>query len=125
MGQSASEVVVGTVGDLAPGATRKFLLPTPGEPTEAFLVNVRGTVHAWVNRCRHVPLTMDWVENRFLDESGEYVVCATHGALYRPETGECVGGPPIGRVLIRVPLRIEDGRLIARVPAELEEPAEG
>jgi nitrite reductase/ring-hydroxylating ferredoxin subunit len=116
MEQSRREVVVGTVGDLAPGETRKFLLPTDGEPTEAFLVNVGGTVHAWVNRCRHVEITMDWVEGRFLDETKCWIVCATHGALYAPDSGECVSGPPVGRSLIRVPLRIEADRLIATVP---------
>ena len=119
MGQSDRELVVGRVGDLAPGETRKFLLPTAGEPTEAFLVNVGGEVHAWVNRCRHVPLTLDWVEGRFLDESGCWIVCATHGALYQPATGECVSGPPFGRFLVRVPLRTEEDRLIASVPDEL------
>ncbi|MBI3770468.1 MAG: Rieske 2Fe-2S domain-containing protein [Deltaproteobacteria bacterium] len=118
MEQSAREVVVGAVGDLPPGATRKFLLPAAGEPVEAFVVNVDGTLRAWVNRCRHVPLTMDWVENRFLDDRG-FIVCATHGARYRPDTGECVGGPPIGRRLIGVPLRVEDGRVLATVPDEL------
>jgi nitrite reductase/ring-hydroxylating ferredoxin subunit len=115
--QSPRELVVGTVGDLAPGTTRKFWLPTEPEPTEAFLLNFRGTLHAWVNRCRHVPLTMDWVENRFLDESGEYIVCSTHGGLYRADDGMCVAGPPAGRVLIRVPLRIEGDQVIATVPA--------
>jgi nitrite reductase/ring-hydroxylating ferredoxin subunit len=118
MGQSR-EVVVATVGDLVPGATRKFLLPTAGEPTEAFLVNVDGALHAWVNRCRHVEITMDWVEGRFLDESGRYVVCATHGALYEPDTGKCVSGPPFGRFLIRVPLRVDGDQVVASVPEEL------
>jgi len=119
MEQSTREVVVGMVGDLAPGTTRKFMLPTGGEPVEAFLVNHQGALHAWVNRCRHVAITMDWVENRFLDDSGQFVVCATHGALYRPDTGECVAGPPIGRGLIRVPLRLDGGRVIATVPDDL------
>ena len=44
---------------------------------------------------------------------------ATHGALYRPDTGECVSGPPLGRALLRVPLRVEGERMIATVPAEL------
>ena len=119
MEQLRREIVVGTVGDLAPGQTRKFLLPTEREPTEAFLVNVGGDVHAWVNRCRHIEITMDWVEGRFLDESGCYVVCATHGALYAPDSGECISGPPFGRFLIRVPLRIEGDQLIALVPDQL------
>src|SRR5262245_561969 len=119
MEQSRGEVVVGTVGDLPPGTTRKFLLPTAGEPTEAFLVNVRGEIHAWVNRCRHVEITMDWVEGRFLDESGCYIVCSTHGALYETATGECVAGPPFGRFLTRVPRRTEGDQLIASVPETL------
>jgi len=113
--QSTREVVVGVVGDLPPGATRKFLLPMAGEAVEAFVVNVEGTLHAWVNRCRHVPLTMDWVDNRFLDDAG-LIVCATHGARYQPDTGECIVGPPIGRRLIRVPLRVEGDRLVATIP---------
>jgi nitrite reductase/ring-hydroxylating ferredoxin subunit len=119
MEQSRREVFVGTVGDLAPGETRKFLLPTDGEPTEAFLVNVAGEVHAWVNRCRHIKITMDWVEGRFLDESRCWIVCATHGALYAPASGECVAGPPVGKSLIRVPLRVDGDRLIATVPDQL------
>lgn len=119
MEQSGRDVTVGAVGDLARGETRKFWLPTAGGPVEAFLVNFRGELRAYVNRCRHVPLTMDWVENRFLDESGAYIVCATHGALYRPDTGECVAGPPVGKALIPVPLRVEGERLIATVPPEL------
>ena len=119
MEQSDREVVVGSPGDLRPGETRKFLLPTKVEPVEAFLVNFRGEVHAYVNRCRHVPMTMDWVDNQFLDETGEYIVCATHGGLYRPDSGECVAGPPFGRILIRVPLRVDGDRVIASVPPEL------
>jgi nitrite reductase/ring-hydroxylating ferredoxin subunit len=111
--------VVAEAGTLGPGQTRKFLLPTAGEPVEAFVVNYRGELHAYVNRCRHVAMTMDWVENRFLDESGEYIVCATHGGLYRPDSGECVAGPPAGKALIRVALRVEGDRLIATVPAGL------
>jgi nitrite reductase/ring-hydroxylating ferredoxin subunit len=117
--QSAPEVVVGAVGDVPPGTTRKFWLATAEGPVEAFVVNFRGELHGWVNRCRHVPLTMDWVENRFLDASGEHIVCATHGGLYRPDTGECVAGPPFGKVLIRVPLRIEGGQVVATTPTEL------
>jgi len=116
--QSTPEVVIGRVGDLPRGTTRKFLLPVEGEAVEAFVVNVDGTLHAWVNRCRHVPLTMDWVENRFLDEAG-FIVCATHGARYRADTGECVLGPPLGRQLIRVPLRIDGDQVLAGVPADL------
>jgi nitrite reductase/ring-hydroxylating ferredoxin subunit len=107
--------------ELRPGETKKFLLDCRGEEVEAFLLNFEGEHHAWVNRCRHVPMALDWVENRFFTEDGRFVQCATHGAWYRPETGECVAGPPCGRSLVRVPLRIEGTTILAGCPERLPE----
>ena len=112
-------VVVARVGELQPGETRKFLLTCAGDEIEAFLLNYGGELHAYVNRCRHVPMSLDWVENQFFTADGRFVQCATHGAYYRPESGECVAGPPCGRSLIRVPLRIEDGAIVADCPEHL------
>ena len=112
----SAPIAVARVGELAPGETKKFLLRFEGSETEAFVVNHGGTLHAYVNRCRHVAMTMDWVENQFLTEDGAYIQCATHGAWYEPESGMCVAGPPLGKALIRVPLTIEDGVVYATVP---------
>ena len=65
--------------DIAPGHTKKFILDCDGREIEGFVLNVGGAFHAYVNRCRHVPMEMDWVENRFLSDDGRFVVCATHG----------------------------------------------
>lgn len=108
--------VVARTDELAPGQTKKFLIDCDGEEVEAFLLNYGGELHAYVNRCRHVPMGLDWVENQFFTEDGRFVQCATHGAYYRPETGECVAGPPCGRSLLRVPLHIEDGGVVAESP---------
>jgi len=109
-------VAVARVDELRPGQTKKFLLDWDGHEVEAFVLNYGGDLYAYVNRCRHVPMSLDWVENRFFTEDGRFVQCATHGAYYRPETGECIAGPPCGRSLIRVPLRIEAGMVVADVP---------
>ena len=111
-------VVVGRADEIAPGATKKFLFVQRGQEIEAFVLNHGGELHAYLNRCRHVPMTMDWVENQFYTEDGEYIQCATHGACYKPDTGECVEGPPFGKFLIRVPLRLENGEIIADLPAD-------
>ena len=110
-------IAIARVGELAPGQTKKFLLDWGGSEVEAFVVNHRGELHAYVNRCRHVPMTMDWVENRFLTEDGEFIQCATHGAWYEPDSGECVAGPPLGKMLIRVPLTVEGDVVYAGCPA--------
>lgn len=64
-----------------------------GRVARAFAVRFQGQVHAYLNRCGHVPMEMDYQPNRFFDLTGNYLMCATHGALYQPQTGECRGGP--------------------------------
>jgi nitrite reductase/ring-hydroxylating ferredoxin subunit len=110
---------IARVGELAPGTSKKFLLARDGQEIEGFLLNYGGELHAYVNRCRHVPMALDWVENQFFTEDGRFVQCATHGAYYVPETGECVAGPPCGRALHRVPLRIDGDQVVAEWPGPL------
>jgi nitrite reductase/ring-hydroxylating ferredoxin subunit len=112
----AGSKLIARVGDLDRGASKKFTLSCSGERIEAVLVNFKGEHVAFVNRCRHVGISLDWVENQFFTEDGRYLLCANHGALYEPRTGECVWGPCTGASLYRVPLTIEGGKIFARCP---------
>jgi len=110
-------VVVVRVGEVQPGQTKKFMLAIDGREEECFVVNFDGTLHAYVNRCLHVPMTLDWVENQFFTEDRRYIQCATHGACFEPDTGECISGPPCGKYLIRVPLTVRDDAVVVAAPA--------
>ncbi|PIX75037.1 MAG: (2Fe-2S)-binding protein, partial [Rhodocyclales bacterium CG_4_10_14_3_um_filter_68_10] len=59
----------------------------------AFAIRWRGRVRAWLNRCAHIGVELDWMPGRFHDDSGLYLICSTHGALYQPDSGRCAGGP--------------------------------
>jgi len=111
---------VGRTRDLKPGESMKFMLPIRGADEECFVVNYHGHLHAYVNRCRHVPMAMDWVDNQFFAEEGRYLMCQTHNAYYEPATGECIAGPPntCGKYLYRVPLELEQGVIYARPPQQ-------
>ena len=106
-------------GTLADGRSQKFALVCGGREIECFVVRHRGELRAYVNECRHVAMTLDWVENQFFTEDGELLLCPTHGALYAPDTGECVGGPPCGKFLHAVPLVERDGEVFALCPDPL------
>ena len=110
---------IARVGELAPGQTKKFVLECAAGEIEGFLLNAGGALHAWVNRCRHVPMCLDWVENQFFTADGCWIQCATHGAYYRPDTGECVAGPPCGKSLHRIPLTIDGDTVYAACPPNL------
>jgi nitrite reductase/ring-hydroxylating ferredoxin subunit len=65
-----------------------------GRASRGFAIRFRGNgVCLPEPVCTHVPMEMDYQPNRFFDSTGQYLMCATHGAIYRPETGECRGGP--------------------------------
>lgn len=74
----------------------------------AFAIRFRGEVHAYLNRCSHVPMEMDYQPNRFFDSTGEWLMCATHGAMYWPKSGACRMGPCRGG-LIKIEVSEVDG----------------
>ncbi len=79
-----------------------------GQTMRAFAVRFQGQVHAYLNRCTHVAMEMDFQPNRFFDDSGRWLICATHGAMYAPDTGQGVAGPCRGG-LVKIELSEADG----------------
>ena len=79
-----------------------------GQTCRAFAIRYRGQAHAYLNRCAHVAMEMDWQPDRFFDDTGRWLLCATHGAHYEPSTGQCKGGPCRGG-LTRIELIEHDG----------------
>ncbi|HEV8132640.1 MAG TPA: Rieske 2Fe-2S domain-containing protein [Acidobacteriota bacterium] len=106
--------------DLRNGQSLKFQFPTGIGPEEAFLVRYGDQYHAYVNRCRHVNIPLDYDDNDFFSTDGEYLVCKNHGAVYIPDTGECACGPCDGRSLLRLPVLVQDSQVIlGEIPAHL------
>jgi nitrite reductase/ring-hydroxylating ferredoxin subunit len=64
-----------------------------GQTCRAFAIRFEGQPHAYLNRCSHVAMEMDYQPDQFFDASGRWLLCATHGAEYAPDTGACSGGP--------------------------------
>lgn len=79
------------------------------ESGSIFIVRRGMDVAGYVNSCPHTGGPLDWVEGQFLDRSGEHIVCATHGALFRPADGHCIAGPCAGDRLSPVALLLRDG----------------
>lgn len=79
-----------------------------GQSCLAFAIRYQGQVFAYLNRCSHVPMEMDYQPNRFFDLTGHWLICATHGATYSPRTGACRGGPCRGG-LVKIETTERDG----------------
>ena len=79
-----------------------------GQTSRGFAIRFEGQVQAYLNRCTHVPVEMDYQPNRVFDSSGQWLMCSTHGAMYSPDRGECLGGPCRGG-LVKIALSESDG----------------
>jgi len=71
----------------------RFPVTAGGDDATGFVVRYGGQAYAYLNRCAHVPIELDWAEGEFFESSGLYLMCSTHGAVYVPESGHCAGGP--------------------------------
>jgi nitrite reductase/ring-hydroxylating ferredoxin subunit len=90
------------------GLAVPFEVVYAGQTCRAFAVRFEGQVQAYLNRCTHVAMEMDFQPDRFFDTEGRWLLCATHGATYAPQTGECVGGPCRGS-LVKINLSESQG----------------
>jgi nitrite reductase/ring-hydroxylating ferredoxin subunit len=91
------------------GSGVRFQIEHNGHIVPAFAVRYGGHAVAYLNRCAHKFVELDWQEGEFFDAECRYLVCATHGALYEPATGVCVAGPCRGASLTAVPIHEADG----------------
>lgn len=82
-----------------------------GKPQRAFALRIDGRVVAYLNRCAHVPVEMDWQPGQFLDADRAFIVCSIHGAIYDPTQGRCLGGPCNGKRLQALRVTEADGQV--------------
>ena len=106
------------------GAGVRFPVSIFGEPATGFVVRFRGTAYAYLNRCAHVPIELDWVQGQFFESGGEFIMCATHGAVYRPESGVCAGGPCRGGRLRPIGVREAEGKVYWQPDERIMAPAD-
>ena len=94
------------LSDLAEGSAIECADPRKPEGATLVLLRSGDQVHAYLNVCPHAGRPLNWAPGRFLYAHGQ-LVCAAHGAAFRPEDGYCIGGPCRGESLRRVAISIE------------------
>ena len=94
----------------------RFAVNFRSEPVPAFAVRHNGVVVAYLNRCAHVAMELDWQPGEFFEPGAEFLMCATHGALYDPATGACRGGACMGHGGLRALTVVEREGTVFWVP---------
>src|SRR3954471_12845943 len=86
-----------------------------GARAPAFAVRYAGEVHAYLNRCAHVAMELDWQEGVFFDSAGRDLLCSTHGATYDARRaragGRGEGGRGGAKPLVKLRVEERDGQI--------------
>jgi nitrite reductase/ring-hydroxylating ferredoxin subunit len=115
-----ARLVVCARSELTGNVVKTVALPRDehGRPCEALvLLGLDGQPRAYLNRCRHLPVPIDGGSRSYLTRGGEYLLCGTHGAMFRRDDGQCIAGPCLGLPLHALELVEEDGTLLLVVAA--------
>jgi nitrite reductase/ring-hydroxylating ferredoxin subunit len=106
------------------GLAKRFALEVDGRTLPAFVVAYDGEVFGYVNSCPHRGTELDWQAGEVFDDAGVYLLCATHGALFEPDSGRCVGGPCQGALLPNVAIEVIDGDVFLRTGRLIHVPSQ-
>jgi nitrite reductase/ring-hydroxylating ferredoxin subunit len=103
------------IDDIPDGGAKSFWFGEDSARRGIFLLRRGTAVAAYVNACPHIGTPLNFLDDRFLDQTGGLILCATHGALFRIADGFCVRGPCAGASL--TPVRtIKNGKQICLMP---------
>lgn len=96
------------------GLAIRFFVHRHGRFLPGVAVAFDGHVYAYVNRCPHRWTELDWQPGHVFGNSGQFLICATHGAEFDPVTGICVAGPCVGGHLQPIAVYVEEGCVVLR-----------
>ncbi len=97
------------VGDIEDGGSAGYVLERDARKIGIMVIRQGGTVHTYRNACPHIGTPLDFMPGQFLDKERAFILCSTHGALFRIEDGYCVSGPCAGGSLTQVKTTIREG----------------
>ncbi|HTG38289.1 Rieske (2Fe-2S) protein [Sphingomonas sp.] len=105
-------VTLASVEAIADGATRNFVLKLRAGRFHGFVVRRGDGVVGYVDRCPHMGVPLAQRLDDYLSPDGTRIVCSWHGAIFRLEDGECLGGPCPGTRLTPWPVTVQDGQIV-------------
>ena len=110
------DAIVCSFAKLPDKECKEFSIGGGDWPFKGFIVRQDDEIYAYQNYCMHVGHPLNWKPDGFLTKDRSQIMCSSHGALYEIDTGLCVGGPCLGKLLNKVAVRVEDGQVIVTGP---------
>jgi len=111
------EWAVASLDEIAEPGAIEFRVGDADWPFRGIVVRWQGKVHAYANVCAHQGHPLNLNTDQFFTPEQTLLICASHGAVFEPDTGRCIGGPCAGASLRVLKCRVEDGKVFVNAPA--------
>lgn len=85
--------------EITDGGAKGFYLRQGGGGLALFVLRRGAKLYGYKNSCPHIGTPLEMQDDQFLTGDGRFIVCSTHGALFRIEDGHCLAGPCAGKSL--------------------------
>ena len=105
-------VTLGPIDIIPDHTARNFVLELRAGRFHGFVVRRGEQVDGYVDLCAHMAIPLAQKLDDYLTPDGSMIQCSWHGALYRIDDGECVGGPCVGAKLRPWPVTLRDGLIV-------------
>lgn len=109
-------ISVGRLEEIDDPGCREFSIGEGDWPFRGFVVRQGDDVFAYQNFCAHAGHPLNWSPNKFLTKDKTAIMCASHGAIFDIQSGNCVAGPARGRALRQVVAEVRDGVVFVTGP---------
>lgn len=96
--------------DLAVPGAKSFRFREDSALFAAFLLRTDDGVQGFIDSCPHAGWPLAALDDRYLNRTGDKLVCSGHGALFDLK-GLCIAGPGSGERLTAWPIEVRDGEI--------------
>jgi len=86
---------------------RSFIVESDEGKLDLFVIKLQNDIVAYKNYCPHLGIPLNWQPDDFLSIEETHIQCATHGALFTLEEGNCIAGPCSGDRLDTLALELK------------------
>ena len=94
---------------IANDSSAGFVTEWNGKRESFIVIRKKDTVFVYVNSCPHIGTPLDFSPGSFLSQDKNFIMCSTHGALFRINDGFCISGPCAEQALTSVSIDIIEG----------------
>lgn len=105
--------IIATVTEVQASGCKNIIFQDGDSQLQVLLYASETEIFGYINSCPHARVPLNLFGDKFMDFSGEFLMCATHGARFEPDTGYCVAGPCKGDYLRPVLIKQSGDHIIA------------